>query len=151
MTSINQKYVEVHNGKFRLLMEPLKKYWYFSKSRHENISLSGFTAVLERSFTPFLMNTYLPTTLLTVVSFIGFLIPVDMVPGRMALLVTIFLTLVNIRSIEQKTGPVVRKSPYHEFSFVHLNIFRQGKLQLWTFGYYYACYLLPWRHSSMRY
>ena len=53
------------------------------------------------------MNTYLPTALLTFASFIGFLIPVDMVPGRMALLVTIFLMLVNIRSTEQRTGPVV--------------------------------------------
>ena len=71
------------------------------------MSLSGFTAILKRSPTPFLMNTYLPTGLLTVASFIGFLIPVDMVPGRMALLVTIFLMLVNIRSTEQRTGPVV--------------------------------------------
>ena len=44
---------------------------------------------------------------LTLASFIGFLIPVEMVPGRMALLVTIFLMLVNIRSTEKRTGPIV--------------------------------------------
>ena len=53
------------------------------------------------------MNIYLPTSLLTTASFIGFLIPVDKVPGRMALLVTIFLMLVNISSTERNEGPVV--------------------------------------------
>ena len=40
-------------------------------------------------------------------SFIGFLIPADKVPGRMALLVTIFLMLVNISNTELNRGPVV--------------------------------------------
>ena len=100
----------LHDEKFDLDLAPLNKSWYFSSSRHENTSLSGFTAILKRSPTPFLMNTYLPTALLTFASFIGFLIPVDMVPGRMALLVTIFLMLVNIGSTEQRTGPVVSKN-----------------------------------------
>ena len=55
------------------------------------------------------MNTYLPTFLLTMISFIGFLIPVDAVPGRMALLVTTFLMLVNISSTEKDRGPEVRQ------------------------------------------
>ena len=52
-------------------------------------------------------KTYLPTGLLTMTSFIGFLIPADKVPGRMALLVTIFLMLVNISNTELNRGPVV--------------------------------------------
>ena len=56
------------------------------------------------------MNTYLPTLLLTLASFIGFVIPVAIVPGRMALLVTIFLMLVNISSTERNRGPVVRQA-----------------------------------------
>ena len=56
------------------------------------------------------MNTYLPTALLTIASFISFLIPADVVPGRMALLVTIFLImLVNIRATERRMGPVVSR------------------------------------------
>ena len=62
------------------------------------------------------MNTYLPTGLLTLASFIGFLIPVDMVPGRMALLVTIFLMLVNIRGTEERTGPVVNQLTFFDNS-----------------------------------
>ena len=45
--------------------------------------------------------------MLLLISFIGFFIPVQMVPGRMALLVTIFLMLVNITTSLKATGPRV--------------------------------------------
>ena len=73
-----------------------------------NHSLAGFTVSLTRVPSPFFINTYLPTTILTIISFIGFVIPVDKVPGRTALLVTVFLMLVNISSNERSRGPVVR-------------------------------------------
>ena len=75
-------------------------------------SMSGFTMTLKRNPSPFFTNTYLPTGLLTIMSFIGFVIPIDMVPGRMALLVTIFLMLVNISSTERNKGPMVREIYY---------------------------------------
>ena len=78
----------------------------------EETNLSGFLVVLARNPSPFYINTYLPTGLLTIISFIGFVIPVDLVPGRMALLVTIFLMLVNISSTEKSRGPIV--SAYNE-------------------------------------
>ena len=74
----------------------------------EAFSLIGFLVELKRNTSPFYTNTYLPSGLLTVISFIGFVIPVDMVPGRMALLVTIFLMLVNISTTERNRGPIVR-------------------------------------------
>ena len=74
----------------------------------EMFSLAGFVVEMRRSPVPFFMNVYLPTALLTVISFIGFLIPVDVVPGRMALLVTIFLMLVNISNDECNRSPTVR-------------------------------------------
>ena len=91
-----------------MAVEKLISYRYFSADTNETFSRSGFTLVLERSPTPFFMNIYLPTGLLTVSSFIGFLIPVEVVPGRMALLVTTFLMLINISSTERNRGPVVR-------------------------------------------
>ena len=97
----------LHDEKFDLTQMALKQSWYTSFGMQHNISLSGFRAILKRSSTPFVMNIYLPTGLLTLASFIGFLIPVDMVPGRMGLLVTTFLMLVNIRSTQQRVGPVV--------------------------------------------
>ena len=53
-----------------------------------------------------MINAFIPTYLLVTASFIGFLIPVEMVPGRIALLVTIFLMLVNMSSAERNKGPV---------------------------------------------
>ena len=96
-----------HNEKFYMLLEPLSSAKMFYLQANDTWSLSGFQVRLTRHPNPFLMNTYLPTALLTIASFISFLIPIDMVPGRMALLVTIFLMLVNIRSTERRMGPVV--------------------------------------------
>ena len=75
--------------------------------KDEEFSLAGFYVTMKRSPIPYYMNVYLPTALLTITSLIGFLIPPDIVPGRMALLVTIFLMLVNISSTERNRGPKV--------------------------------------------
>ncbi len=44
----------------------------------------------------YIITYYLPSGLFVVVSWISFLIPPDIVPGRMALLITLFLVLINI-------------------------------------------------------
>ena len=78
------------------------------------MSLTGFKVTMKRIPIPFVITTYLPTGLLTTTAFIGFVIPVDKVPGRMALLVTIFLMLVNISSMERNRGPAVNN--FEDFS-----------------------------------
>ena len=101
--------VSINTENFDVTFGPLS----FNKNEffEEEYSVSGFTVVLTRNSNPFFTNTYLPTGLLTVMSFIGFVIPVDMVPGRMALLVTILLMLVNISTTERNRGPIVRTIP----------------------------------------
>merc|ERR1712133_335953 len=42
------------------------------------------------------MGYYLPSGLFVVVSWISFLIPVNAIPGRMILIVTLFLALINM-------------------------------------------------------
>ena len=96
-----------NNVKFDLSLEPLSTNSFFHKTTHQNYSQTGFTLVLRRSETTFFFNTFLPTFLLTIMSFIGFLIPVELVPGRMSLIVTLFLMFVNIKSTEQSRGPMV--------------------------------------------
>merc|ERR1719320_1777323 len=61
-----------------------------------NFSLSGFEMVLTRYVSTYIITYYLPSGLCVIVSWISFLIPMDVIPGRMALLVTLFLVLVNI-------------------------------------------------------
>ena len=71
-------------------------------------SVAGFQFRLKRHRREILLMTYLPCMMLLLISFIGFFIPVDMIPGRMALLVTIFLMLVNISASEKTDGSCVR-------------------------------------------
>merc|ERR1719154_327131 len=52
--------------------------------------------VLTRYVSTYIITYYLPSGLFVIVSWISFLIPMDVIPGRMALLVTLFLVLVNI-------------------------------------------------------
>merc|ERR1719270_3030748 len=61
-----------------------------------NFSLAGFEMILHRHVSHYIINYYLPSGLFVVVSWISFLVPADIIPGRMALLVTLFLVLVNI-------------------------------------------------------
>jgi len=61
-----------------------------------NYSLAGFEMVLRRHVSHYIITYYLPSGLFVVVSWISFLVPPDVIPGRMALLVTLFLVLVNI-------------------------------------------------------
>ena len=96
------------NEKFDIDVDKLIDSTYFDKNTNETYSQTGLILILERSPSKFLMNIYIPTALLTIASSIGFIIPVEMVPGRMALLVTIFLMLVNISITEQNRGPTVR-------------------------------------------
>ena len=77
------------------------------RANHHINSVAGFQFRLKRRWTPIFINTYLPCTMLLLISFIGFLIPAHMIPGRMSLLVTIFLMLVNISSSEKTHGPNV--------------------------------------------
>ena len=61
-----------------------------------NFSLAGFEIVLDRHASTYIFTYYLPSGVFVVVSWISFLIPVHAIPGRMILLVTLFLVLVNI-------------------------------------------------------
>jgi len=61
-----------------------------------NFSLAGFEMTLSRHVMSYIITYYLPSGLFVVVSWISFLIPPDIVPGRMTLLITLFLVLVNI-------------------------------------------------------
>ena len=101
---------------FDIEYTPLTDTKYLTQTK-EVFSLAGFNVIIKRSPTPFYMNVYLPTALLTVCSFIGFLFPLGSEEGRRtAWLVTIFLMLVNISSTERNMGPAVRG--YFEYLYI---------------------------------
>ena len=55
-----------------------------------------FELTLRRKVSHYIITCYLPSGMFVIVSWISFLIPPDIVPGRMTLLITVFLVLVNI-------------------------------------------------------
>merc|ERR1712079_801698 len=72
-----------------------------------NYSLCGFEMTLTRNAAKYLYIYYLPSGLFVVVSWVSFLIPPEVVPGRMALLVTLFLVLINIFNTITNVSPNV--------------------------------------------
>lgn len=66
----------------------------------------GFEIHLQRKQTQFLIQVYLPTFMFVIVSWVSFLIKPEVVPGRMALLVTLFLVLINIFNSVREDAPI---------------------------------------------
>ena len=56
----------------------------------------GIKITMNHAITPFFVKYYLPCIAIVLVSMIGFAIPLNAIPGRVALLVTQFLTLTNL-------------------------------------------------------
>jgi len=70
-----------------------------------NYSVTGFELVLTRKMSFYIVTYYLPSGLFVVVSWISFLVNPEIIPGRMTLLVTIFLVLINIHNTIQTNSP----------------------------------------------
>lgn len=66
----------------------------------------GFQIRLVRKTMQFLVQVYLPSFMFVVVSWVSFLIKPEVVPGRMALLVTLFLVLINIFNSVRERAPI---------------------------------------------
>ena len=113
---------------------PYPKTHYIDPMDRQNYSMAGVEICLHRQLLPFVMNVYLPTGALVVVSFAHFLIPVEKLPGRMALIVTVFLMLITIGNGQRNLGPmVIGLQPFGDKNI--LNVFFQAKsvtaLDIW--------------------
>ena len=69
-------------------------------------SICGVNILLNRTKMQILFQVYLTSTLLAIISWVSFIIKPDVVPGRMGLLVTIFLVLINIFISVNSSAPV---------------------------------------------
>ena len=76
---------------------------YSTPSRVLNLSSTGIELLLTRNKLKYIPLYYLPSGLFVVVSWVSFLIPPEIVAGRMALLITLFLVLINIFSIVNRS------------------------------------------------
>lgn len=69
---------------------------YAENNETEYTDLFGFEITLKRLIGPYLFQYYMPCFAIVIVSFISFIVPLSAIPGRIALVVTQFLTLTNI-------------------------------------------------------
>ena len=74
-----------------------------------NYAACGFQIQLVRKTMQYLVQVYLPSCMFVVVSWVSFLIKPEVVPGRMALLVTLFLVLINIFNSVRSAEPFAHK------------------------------------------
>ncbi len=65
-----------------------------------NFSLAGFEMVLSRHVSHYIINYYLPSGLFVVVSWISFLVPADVIPGRIRILCTLAIVCKTFPSKE---------------------------------------------------
>ena len=72
---------------------------------NDNYSVVGFKLVLERHYNKHLINYVLPSFIFVITSWISFVIPPEIVPGRMTLLITLLLVLISL------FGTIVRTQP----------------------------------------
>ena len=66
-----------------------------------NFSITGIEINFKRHSVKYLYVYYLPSGLFVVVSWVSFLVPPEIIPGRMAMLVTLFLVLTNIFNVSK--------------------------------------------------
>lgn len=74
-----------------------------------NYAACGFQVQLDRMRMQNIIQVYLPSTMFVMVSWVSFLIKPEVVPGRMALLITLFLVLTNIFNGVKSTAPVSKR------------------------------------------
>ncbi len=65
-------------------------------AKYNTTSVVGFTITLKRRSMPYFLQYYLPAIAIVILSQMSFLISPQQLPGRVALLVTLFLVLTNI-------------------------------------------------------
>ena len=65
----------------------------------------GFSVQMKRLIRPYMLKYYIPCMAIVLVSEIGFMVPLTAIPGRVALLVTQFLTLINLFIFQMSDSP----------------------------------------------
>ena len=105
-----------------------------------NYSYAGFTVDISRRLSSYVFNYYMPTGSFVVISWVNFLIPTTgkMLIGRLMILVTLFLVLINIflsaKSINPATATANRPTYLEVQLFIPPHgVNRHSKIISWPF------------------
>ena len=69
----------------------------------DNQTEFGFTIRMKRRLQPYIMEFYIPSITIVLIAQVSFILSLESIPGRVGLLITLFLTLTNI-CIHQQVG-----------------------------------------------
>ena len=83
-----------------------KKYQTYSIRKNFVYKTCGFNIILSRERSQIFFQVYLTSAMFVIVSWLSFIIKPEVVPGRIALLVTTFLVLVNVFNSAKSQAPV---------------------------------------------
>ena len=109
--------------------------------------MAGFEMRLTRKIYHYIITYYLPSAMFVSVSWISFLIPPDNIPGRMALLITVFLVLVNIFNTITINIPKTEGLTAIETYLIICVLFVFGALlgkEAWHLECFYRCIVLEY-------
>ena len=70
--------------------------WHYYKEFESSVPILGVGIQLKRPISKYVLQYYLPAIAIVMASSVSFIIPLSAIPGRVALVVTLFLTLTNI-------------------------------------------------------
>jgi len=87
-------------------LEPLPEKYSIVDLPSGHYAACGFQVGLQRKQMQYQIQVYLPSFMFVVTSWVSFLIKPEVVPGRMALLVTLFLVLINIFNSVREQAPI---------------------------------------------
>ena len=120
---------------FQFEIQPFPKHFFFNENSSDeisqllsgatpkwislakNYSVIGFKITFNRSFSKYFWMYYLPSILVVLMSACSFIIPPNVIPGRMALLVTLFL--VQIDSVQKITVSLYSEIPKPQIMNFH--------------------------------
>ena len=91
---------------YYLTVEPLPEEYRIFVYEEKRYAVCGVHLLLDRTREQIFFQVYLTSTMFVVVSWVSFIIKPEVVPGRMGVLVTIFLVLINIFNNVKGNAPV---------------------------------------------
>ena len=86
-------------------------------------SFVGFDITMNRKFKPYFYSFYIPVTGMVLTASMSFWIPPDVVPGRVALLITLSLVMISIFNNVQASNNIITRSQ----GFVYLTLSRADR------------------------
>ena len=100
---------------------------------NQTYQLVGFKLVLRRHYFKYIIYYYGPSMIFVTASWMSFMIPPEVVPGRMALLITLLLVLVNLFGTVIETQPPTQYPTYLDIWMLACILFVYAALDTYAY------------------